>query len=140
MPEAVFWDTAAFVALGNRDDRWHAAAAQISADLEASDALLITTDAVLTETANLFSRAAWRKLARQLVDAVWQSVDVGLAEVVRVDENLWRRGWQLFCERPDKNWSLTDCISFVVMQERGIARAFTADRHFEQAGFVRLLQ
>jgi len=45
----------------------------------------------------------------------------------------------LYQNRPDKNWSLTDCISFVVMQEHGITEALTADRHFEQAGFVPLL-
>ena len=46
----------------------------------------------------------------------------------------------LFAERPDKDWSLTDCISFVVMQEQGICEALTADHHFEQAGFVALLK
>jgi hypothetical protein len=50
------------------------------------------------------------------------------------------RSWQLLKSRPDKNWSLTDCISFVVMQGRGIKAAFTADRHFEQAGFECLLK
>ena len=46
----------------------------------------------------------------------------------------------MFAARPDKDWSLTDCISFVVMQERNIQDALTADHHFEQAGFVALLK
>ena len=57
----------------------------------------------------------------------------------RIDPALWQRGWQLYCARPDKEWGLTDCLSFVVMQEQGVFDAFTADHHFEQAGFIRLL-
>ena len=52
---------------------------------------------------------------------------------------LFDEGFDLYCRRPDKDWSLTDCVSFVVMQQRGLREAFTADRHFEQAGFVALL-
>jgi predicted nucleic acid-binding protein len=53
--------------------------------------------------------------------------------------DFFERGFDLFCARVDKDWSLTDCISFVVMQERGLTEALTADRHFEQAGFTILL-
>jgi uncharacterized protein len=65
---------------------------------------------------------------------------MGAASVVYVDEILWEQGWTLFVERPDKHWSLTDCISFVVMQDQSIARAFASDRHFDQAGFERLMR
>jgi len=47
---------------------------------------------------------------------------------------------RMYQRRPDKNWSLTDCISFVVMQDHGITEALTGDHHFEQAGFVALLK
>lgn len=47
---------------------------------------------------------------------------------------------QLYTQRPDKDWSLTDCISFVVMKQHGLTEALTADRHFEQAGFKALLR
>jgi len=60
--------------------------------------------------------------------------------IVPASADLWQRGVALFASRPDKDWSLTDCISFVVMQERGIADGLTADHHFEQAGFVALLK
>jgi hypothetical protein len=49
-------------------------------------------------------------------------------------------GLQLFGDRPDKEWSLTDCISFVVMEKEGVREALTGDKHFEQAGFVALLK
>jgi uncharacterized protein len=139
MPEVVFWDTAAFVALANRDDALHDAAIQVSEKLARAGARVLTTDAVLTEVANTFSRIAFRSLARQVIEAYQASVRMRTAQLVRADAQLWQQGWRLFVERSDKDWSLTDCISFVVMQDRGIIRAFTADHHFAQAGFEKLL-
>jgi len=61
-------------------------------------------------------------------------------DIVHVDLQLDAQAWQLFTERPDKEWSLVDCASFVVMQQRGLLEAFTTGHHFEQAGFVNLLK
>lgn len=140
MPEVVFWDTSAFVALGNRDDDLHSAAVAVNNGLARQRAHILTTDAVLVEVANSFSKVALRPLALRIIDALHQSTKMGAATLVHVDEELWRRGWNLFTKRPDKEWGLTDCISMVVMQERGVVRAFTSDHHFEQAGFIRLMQ
>lgn len=140
MPETVFWDTSAFVAVGNADDDLHEQAVRVSDTLARQKARILTTSAVLTEVANTFSRSGWRPIAHQLVESVRQSEVMGVAKVVHVDEALWERGWALFVERPDKHWGLTDCISFVVMQDQSIAQAFASDRHFEQAGFERLMQ
>jgi predicted nucleic acid-binding protein len=60
--------------------------------------------------------------------------------LLHVDPTLDAQAWQLFAERTDKEWSLVDCASFVVMRQRGILEAFTTDHHFEQAGFVCLLK
>lgn len=140
MREVVFWDTSAFVALGNRDDSLHRSAVTISRDLARQQAHILTTDAVLIEVANSFSRVALRSLARHIIDALHESTQIGSAYLVHVDEALWQRGWDLFTKRSDKEWGLTDCISIVVMQERGVVRAFTSDHHFEQAGLIRLMQ
>ena len=140
MPETVFWDTPAFVALGNADDDLHEQAVQVSTALARERARVVTTSAVLTEVANTFSRSAWRPVARQLVESLRQSVQMGAATIVHVDRALWDRGWTLFVSRSDKNWGLTDCISFVVMEEQSVTRAFASDRYFEQAGFERLMQ
>ncbi len=61
-------------------------------------------------------------------------------DILHVDRDLDERAWQLLAARADKTWSLVDCTSFVLMQERGITEALTTDHHFEQAGFIRLLK
>ncbi len=140
MPETIFWDTSAFVALGNADDSLHEQAVRVSDALRRENAQILTTDAVLMEVANVFSKAAWRPVAYQLLELIRQSMAMGLAMVVHVDSALWERGWALFVARPDKDWGLTDCISFVAMQDRRVTTAFASDRHFEQAGFKRLIE
>lgn len=61
-------------------------------------------------------------------------------EIIHVDPMLDKQAWELLKNRPDKEWSLVDCSSFVLMQQRGMIEAFTTDHHFEQAGFMRLLK
>ena len=61
-------------------------------------------------------------------------------EIIHVDSALDEMAWQLLTRRQDKNWSLADCVSFVVMQQRSITEALTTDHHFEQAGFIPLLK
>lgn len=60
-------------------------------------------------------------------------------QLVRIEFDIENAAWQLLKQRPDKNWSLVDATSFTMMQQLGIQNALTSDRHFEQAGFVRLL-
>ena len=61
-------------------------------------------------------------------------------EIVSLSEQLYTQAFQLYCQRLDKEWGLVDCISFILMQERGITEALTADEHFQQAGFRVLLR
>jgi len=139
MVETVFWDTAAFVALVNHDDMLHWQAADINQRLAERKCLILTTSEVLTEVLNYLRSRAWRLAATNVVAALERSKSDATAEVVHVDEALWQRGLRLYRERPDKDWSLTDCISFVVMRGRGLQEAFTSDKHFEQAGFRPLI-
>ena len=91
---------------------------------------------MLVELADAFSRPSTRNAAEQFIRSILASTDV----VVISNDSLWfDAGLQLFGKRPDKSWSLTDCISFSVMEARGIREALTGDHHFEQAGFVPLL-
>ena len=60
--------------------------------------------------------------------------------IIPADPQLFRRGVDLFEQRPDKAWSLVDCLSFLVMRQEEISAALTGDKHFEQAGFIALLK
>jgi hypothetical protein len=60
-------------------------------------------------------------------------------EIVPINRYLLDQGIEFYCRHDDKAWGLVDCVSFLVMKDRGIVEAFTSDVHFEQAGFTRLL-
>jgi len=128
-----FADTVFWVALVIRADQHHARAQAWSQRVTGR---LVTTDAVLTETANAMARPNWRGHAVGLIDHLLSRADV---EVVRSGPDLWARGWALYRGRPDKGWGLTDCVSFVVMEDAGLTDALTSDEHFRQAGFRTLL-
>lgn len=93
---------------------------------------ITTTVPVLLETANILSKPAWRAAGIALINHLLQRPDVA---VVSLSKGLWLSGWDLFSKRPDKAWSLTDCVSFLVMEDNGLSEALTADEHFRQAGF-----
>jgi len=128
-----FADTSYFVAILNPRDASHVVAKALST----SEMRVITTEYILIEAANFFPLAAARSSLRTMIDRV--SVSPNFV-VVPSSTDLFTRGYALFVARPDKDWSLTDCISFVVMQDHGITDALTADHHFEQAGFRALLK
>jgi predicted nucleic acid-binding protein len=131
--KAVFADTFYFLALLNRRDPHHERAVLAS---RAAGLRLVTTEFVLIELADALCKPAQREEALALARLV--ETDPAF-ELVRCDAGLLQRGWKLYAERTDKEWPLTDCISFVVMKESGLREALTADRHFEQAGFKPLL-
>jgi uncharacterized protein len=128
-----FADTSFWVALVDRRDAYHAKALEWSLKISGG---IVTTEAVLLETANSFAKPQWREKVVALFDHITNRADI---EIVTFSDTIWARGWQLFCNRSDKSWSLTDCISFEVMQERGLTNALAADVHFRQAGFCALM-
>jgi predicted nucleic acid-binding protein len=130
----VFADTSYFVALLNATDESHERAEALTGD---QPRYLVTTAWVLVELANSLCKIR----TRSVFTAAWVAFrsDPSLV-IVEATQELLDRGVTLYAARPDKDWSLTDCISFVVMQERGITEALTGDRHFEQAGFQALLK
>ena len=97
----------------------------------------VTTEYVLTEVANhLCGTQQGRERYGQLLSDI---IADPMAVIIESSSVLWRRGSEFYTRRSDKQWSLTDCISFLVMQDRKIDDALTADHHFEQAGFRALL-
>lgn len=133
----VFVDTAAWLALVNKSDALHVAATERNQDLLLQGVHYITTEAVLTEVANSLARPPLRQAVIAFLDAVFASKRV---TILSVDRQRLTRGWEFYKARPDKEWGLTDCISFIVMAQEGIREAFTCDRHFGQAGYTCLLE
>ena len=129
----VFADTAYWIALVVRQDQYHQ---RVQAWTPRITGRITTTAAVLLETANALSRPAWRASAVALIDHLRQRADVLIHPP---EQALWERGWDLYRNRPDKGWSLTDCVSFIVMQDSGLTDALTTDEHFRQAGFRAVL-
>lgn len=133
----VFLDTAYAIALVVEADQHHAAAVRLSLKIEAEKRRLLTTRAILLEIGNSLARIGHRSSAIEILDALESD---SMVEIVSLTEDLYRRGYDLFQTRRDKEWGITDCISFVVMQERGVTEALTTDAHFQQAGFVAMLR
>jgi predicted nucleic acid-binding protein len=130
----ILLDSGYFIALFNPNDDLHTRAQLWSRHVE--EALLVT-EYVVWECVNAFSKPADRASAQVLVDHVR-----GHSAYLWIDASpvLFEAGLALHRDRPDKEWSLTDCVSFHLMSERGITRALAYDQHFEQAGFEALLR
>ena len=129
-----FLDTVFVQALLNRRDQYHTQALAFAPRLKTAAEVWIT-EAILVEIGNALSGIN-RAGAAQFVHSCYQTRNM---QVVPVDTNLLQRALQLYEARLDKGWGLTDCISFVVMQDQQITDAVTADVHFQQAGFRAVL-
>lgn len=127
-----FAGTFYFLALLNEADAYHSQIREFN--LTASPEI-ITTPWVLTEVADALAAPRYRPLFIQLLQTI--TVQPGI-RVVPADHALFLAGCDLYSGRLDKSWTLTDCISFVVMKNEQVLEALTGDRHFEQAGFIPL--
>jgi hypothetical protein len=129
----VFADTHYFIALLDSRDAAHVKAVYFS---RLPGLRFVTTDYVLLELADAFHKPALRTEFLILWELVHREPTF---QIVSGNKSLLQRGVQYYRKRADKEWQLTDCISFLVMEGLGIKEALTGDRHFEQAGFKALL-
>lgn len=132
----VFLDTAYAIALTVPADEHHEKALRLADQIIGDGARLVTTRAVMVEIGNALSKKRHWQAATQLMNSFERDSAI---EIVPDSEDLFARALRLYGERLDKEWGMTDCISFVVMQDAGLSMALTTDEHFEQAGFVKLL-
>lgn len=138
MPD-IFADTAGWGHLVDPTQAYHNRAATIYRRARQHGHTFITTNYILTEVVALLISPL--RIPRSKIIAFIVGLKTSPhVNIVHVDPTLDAQAWQLFTERLDKEWSLVDCASFVVMQQRGLREAFTTDHHFEQAGFVCLLK
>ncbi len=137
MINKIFLDTAFAVALITPKDIFYEKAHDLSKQLRASETPLITTRAVLLEIGNSLAKENTRKAAIEMLESIEADETI---TTVAVTEELYEEAFKLFRSRMDKEWGLTDCISFIVMKKFGVTEALTTDRHFEQAGFKPLMR
>jgi predicted nucleic acid-binding protein len=128
----VLLDTGYVLALELSNDANHRAAQDHWGEVSRNLPRLVTTTYVFDEIVTFFNSRRRHDKAVAVGEMLLTSPSV---ELIAVDDALFREGWDYFRRHADKDYSLTDCISFVVMRQRGIDTAFTFDRHFKQAGF-----
>jgi predicted nucleic acid-binding protein len=133
----LFLDAAYAIAISSPRDECHARAIELANRIQAEGIPLVTTRAVILEIGNALSKQRLRPSAIALIEGLQSDSNV---EIVPLTEELFTRAFQLYQSRPDKEWGLTDCLSFVVMTERGLTDALTTDDDFRQAGFRTLLK
>jgi predicted nucleic acid-binding protein len=131
----LFLDTSFLLALVLSDDQHHQRALAWQRRVRQP---LLTTEYVILELADaLAGTELLRRVAVRTIEIIRTDATVRVAPA---STSLLNEGLHFFSTRPDKRWSLTDCISFVVMQNENAREALSSDHHFEQAGFTALLR
>lgn len=131
-----FVDTSGWLALIVTSDSRHRETTQIYQSKYAEGCNFVTHQGIMLEVGNSCSSVRSRSAAIGLKNKLAESRRV---KILEIDNELYEAGWKLYAERSDKDWGIVDCISFIVMQRQNITEALTADKHFEQAGFIKLL-
>jgi len=136
MTRTWFVDTGFVIAMASPRDQFHAVAGRLFQQVDREAIRLVTSQAIILEIGASFSRLSFRPSAVRLIEAMRVDPNV---EVVPLTDALLERAFELFRDRADKEWSLTDCVSFEIMREPDISDALTPDAHFGQAGFKALM-
>ena len=131
--KVAFADTSFYIALVNPGDKLHQDALNASKYWEYD---VVTTEYVLLELGNYFRSPHDRNLFMEMLCTLRDDSET---EIVPASSALFDEGVHIYSRRYDKQWSLTDCISFAVMKSRSITDALACDHHFEQAGYHILL-
>jgi uncharacterized protein len=130
--ETLFLDAGYIIALEAEDDQHHEPAINHWQTLSKKLPPIVTTTYIVDEVLTFFGS---RKRHAKAVEIGQNLLESSLIELIQVDEELFQAGWEFFQQHKDKTFSLTDCISFVVMKNRKIKSALSFDKHFSQAGF-----
>ncbi len=135
----IFVDTSGWAELLDPSLTHHALAAKIYRQTRQQHQKFITSNYILSELVALLT-SPLRIPRNQIIEFINSLKNSPLVEIVHIDVTLDNQTWHLLTQREDKNWSLVDCSSFVLMRQRHLMEALTTDHHFEQAGFIRLLK
>ena len=134
---AVFADTFYWIALADSTDSSHWQALALTS--ERATSRIVTTDEVLTEYLTFFATAP-EQFRREAAESVERILASSVIQVIQQSRGSFLAGLQLYRARPDKGYSLVDCISMQAMRKEGLTEVLTNDRHFEQEGFRALFR
>lgn len=137
MRNSYFLDTSYSIALTIESDEFHDRASLLNRRLITENAQIVTSQAVVLEIGDGLARQRYRRFAIDAFELLECSPNI---KVVSLSDAIISEAMLLFRDRMDKEWSLVDCTSIVIMQNLGIDRVLSADEHFNQAGFRALLR
>ena len=137
MKDELLFDTSFAIARASPKDRFHPKAKFWSDKIQSENISIVVTQAVILEIGNALSKLQFRQVGIGLLKSFEKSENI---TVISMNNELYDKAFELFRSRPDKEWGLVDCVSLVVMRERKITAALTADEHYTQAGFRALLR
>ena len=137
MTEVIFVDTFAWVAVINKSDNYHKICLKTLEFFLRKKVKFITTNYVIIETINALSKVEFRKAVIEFINKLETSPSI---EIIKITDEIYNNAWILYQKRTDKDWGITDCTSFEVMRMLNIKKAFTFDRHFEQASYSLVLK
>ncbi|MCL5991331.1 MAG: PIN domain-containing protein [Bacteroidetes bacterium] len=134
--EKYFIDTSYIIALSSKKDQLHQKAVNIADIINKNKISLLTTEFILLELGNSFSKQHLKQKGIILIKSIYHDENI---EVIKLSDKYYQLGLALYENTQDKNWSLTDCISFEILKDRNVRNVLTSDSHFTQAGFNKLL-
>jgi hypothetical protein len=132
MKNLYFLDTSYIIALEIKNEDFHQQVLQHWLTLAKSKPFLMTTTYIFDEVVTFFNSRNLHYKAVEIGNRLLESPDI---ELIEIDKELFNQGWHYFQKYKDKSYSLTDCLSFIVMENQNIFTALTLDKHFRQAGF-----
>ncbi|MCP4680979.1 MAG: type II toxin-antitoxin system VapC family toxin [Desulfobacterales bacterium] len=131
----IFIDTSAFIAFFDKSDNNHLEATLLMNKIKKNRLRLLTSDYIFDETITMALSRGGHELAVKVGEYLLSSKVI---ELIWLDESHIKKSWKFFRKQFDKNYSFTDCTSFVLMKGKGVIPYFAFDEHFKQAGFLNI--
>jgi len=136
--ELIFLDTSLLVAYYNADDVNHTDAHRLLKEMEGRKVGFLTSEYIFDETLTVLLVRAGKKKAIEVCNALLKDIEAGNIKLMRVNEETFKKAIEIFTRFVDKEWSFTDCTSYILMKDAGITKGASFDKHFRQFGFETL--
>lgn len=134
----LFIDTGAWIALNNKKDKHHIAAITANKHFLDSGYFYVTSDYIMDETYTLLRYDIGHERTVEFGRKIKSLEKSGKIKIIHIEEDMKEKAWEVFEKYHDKDFSFTDCTSFIVMKKLNTKEVFSFDKHFEQYGFVKL--